>query len=90
MSKLATLGLAMVLAGSARMAEHAPAPLTLEDYLAFRCGDSTSLSVGSSLEHAVSHAHCWGCYSIVAGAALMVLAVWQTLRAQRPSSLYRL
>lgn len=80
MSKLAAAGLAIFVAGAIKFALHLGRTPSLEDYLAFRCGGADT--AGSALlNHSVLNwAHCWGCYAMVAGAALLVLALLRRVR----------
>lgn len=84
MFKLAAAGLAIFLAGATKFALHLGRSPTLEDYLAFRCGGPEA-SESLLLPHALfSLAHCWGCYAMAAGAALMAwVAVSQLASARK-------
>lgn len=84
MFKLAAAGLAIFLAGAIKFALHLGRSPTLEDYLAFRCGGPEA-SESLLLPHALfSLAHCWGCYAMAAGAALMAwMAVSQLASARK-------
>lgn len=84
MFKLAAAGLAIFLAGAIKFALHLGRSPTLEDYLAFRCGGPEA-SESLLLPHALfSLAHCWGCYAMAAGAALMAwVAVSQLASARK-------
>ena len=71
MFKLAAAGLAFLLAGAIKFALHRGRSPTLDDYLAFRCrGSETGESVLFS-HTLLNLAHCWGCYAMAAGAALV-------------------
>lgn len=79
MWKLILAGGALFVAGAAkfhdqvRLIGRTP---TLEDYLAFRCGSEGAIPLGSAHVDAASLLmHCWGCYAMVAGAALVAAAL---------------
>jgi hypothetical protein len=84
MFKLAAAGLAIFLAGAIKFALHLGRSPTLEDYLALRCGGPEA-SESLLFPHGLfSLAHCWGCYAMAAGAALLALAaVSQFTSAQK-------
>ena len=82
MWKSATTGLALLAIGSAKLADHANRALTLEDYLAFRCGpDASPLGASTASHTLLSNLHCWGCPVMAIGAGLVAFAA---VRAFRP------
>ncbi len=87
MLKIAAAGGALIVAGGTQLAHHLNRPMTLVDYLAFRCGTAdTSLATGAT-GHALSAlGHCWGCYAMAIGAGLLAFAAWRALGLQRPGS----
>jgi hypothetical protein len=81
MWKPAATGSALFVAGAAKFAVHLNRVPTLEDYLAFRCGAPGSGKDVSALEHLLGSAgHCWGCYAMAAGAAIVAVAAWHWAR----------
>lgn len=78
MWKIAALGTALAAAGAAKfnatLAE-AGRQATLQDYLAMRCAGIAQESAGHGIM-AQALLHCWGCYAMAAGAALVLFAVW--------------
>ena len=78
MTKWLTAGTVLLVAGLLKIWQHASAPKTLEDYLAFRCGSASGASGDSFLTFA---GHCWGCPVSVIGAAMVVYAVAATMIA---------
>jgi hypothetical protein len=88
MWKPAATGSALFGAGAIRFSEHLNRVPTLDDYLAFRCGLSGAAQDGSALGHMLTSAgHCWGCYSMAAGAALVAVSAWRW--ARKPASVAR-
>jgi hypothetical protein len=71
-------GLALLVAGSVRFAFHLNRTPTLEDYLTFRCGGQAA-GTGSAfhIDALASAGHCWGCYAMAIGAAMIVAAAAQ-------------
>lgn len=91
MWKPAATGSALFVAGALKFAEHLNRIPTLEDYLAFRCGPSGAGQDVSALGHFLGSAgHCWGCYAMAAGAALVAVSAWRWARTStlfaRPSN----
>lgn len=76
MTKWLTAGTVLLVAGLLKIWQHASAPKTLEDYLAFRCGSATGLSGNSILTFA---GHCWGCPVSVIGVAMILYAFGVTM-----------
>lgn len=71
-------GLALLVAGSVRFAFHLNRSPTLEDYLAFRCGGQSAGSSGAfHIDALASAGHCWGCYAMAIGAAMIVVTAAQ-------------
>lgn len=84
MWKLAAAGAALLIAGAVRFAAYLNRTPTLEDYLAFRCGPSEQMSLASAAGHTLLNwAHCWGCYAMAAGAALLLMAMLAALAQRR-------
>ena len=84
MWKLAATGAALLIAGAVKFTAYLNRTLTLEDYLALRCGPSEQASLAGSVGHTLfSWAHCWGCYAMAAGAAMLVVALIMTLAQRR-------
>lgn len=85
MWKLAATGAALLIAGAVKFTAYLNRTPTLEDYLAFRCGPSEQASLAGSVVHTLLNwAHCWGCYAMAAGAALMLFAMLATMVQRRP------
>ncbi len=83
MWKTAATGGVLLIAGAARLAEHINRAPTLQDYLAFRCGSDSQAFGPGTLDHTLlSIGHCWGCYAMALGAALLLFAA---LRATHPA-----
>jgi hypothetical protein len=79
MWRLILAGIALLVTGAARfhhqlqMAGHRP---SLEDYLSFRCGtDAVTNLAGGEVDMPALMLHCWGCYAMTAGLALVTLAM---------------
>ena len=78
MWKPAATGSALLVAGAAKFAADLNRAPTLEDYLAFRCGLPGAGQDVTALAHLLGPAgHCWGCYAMAAGAALVGVAAWR-------------
>ena len=76
-------GTLLLVVGLLKIRQHVNAPMSLEDYLAFRCG-----SVGDShTESFLSFAgHCWGCPVSAIGAAMIAYALYLAFAGlQRPA-----
>ncbi|WP_394705854.1 hypothetical protein [uncultured Hyphomonas sp.] len=80
MTKWLVAGAALLMAGLLKIWQHTSAPLTLQDYLAFRCGSATEAHGGSLLTFA---GHCWGCPVAAAGAAMIVYAAVMIMTSSR-------
>lgn len=86
MFKLAAAGLAIFVAGAIKFTLHLGRSPSLEDYLAFRCA-SAGTAESAWLNHSVlSSAHCWGCYAMAAGIALLALGLLQRAREMRTTA----
>ncbi|MFN7179534.1 hypothetical protein [Hyphomonas sp.] len=60
---------ALKMTGEVRLMGRAP---TLEDYLAFRCGAGDEAALVTAHGDLASVLfHCWGCYAMAAGAAIL-------------------
>ena len=82
MTKWLTAGSVLLVVGLLKIWQHTNAPMTLEDYLAFRCGAASSHG-DSMLTFA---GHCWGCPVAAVGAAMIVSAlVMAAAAAGRPA-----
>lgn len=78
MWKIAALGTALAAAGAVKFNTHLAElgrQATLQDYLAMRCG---SVAPGGAAHDIQAQAlmHCWGCYVMAAGAAILFFAAW--------------
>lgn len=84
MLKVAATGATLIVAGSVQFAHHLNRPPALADYLAFRCG-AADPAAGQGPLGEVLHAagHCWGCYAMAIGAALIAISVWRAFGARR-------
>ena len=95
MWKPAATGSALLVAGALQLAAHLNRAPTLEDYLAFRCGPPGAGQDVTALAHLLGPAgHCWGCYAMAAGAALVGVTAWRWARnashaARRPQRIRR-
>lgn len=84
MPRLIAAALVSVVVGSVRFAQHLNRPMTLDDYLAFRCAPGDAAIGPGGFGHAIlSAAHCWGCYAMVVGVGLLVFAAWRHNRIPR-------
>lgn len=86
MWKLAGLGAGLAVTGSIKFSAHLAGmgrEAVLQDYLAMRCGAGAGLPVAgaetSDLLTLVAM-HCWGCYALAAGVAMLGFALWQAVR----------
>ncbi|KCZ48771.1 MULTISPECIES: hypothetical protein [unclassified Hyphomonas] len=80
MTKWLMAGTALLVAGLLKIWQHTSAPMTLQDYLAFRCGSATEAHGDSFLTFA---GHCWGCPVAAAGAAMVVYAAVMIMASSR-------
>ena len=80
MTKWLMTGTALLVAGLLKIWQHTSAPMTLQDYLAFRCGSATEAHGDSFLTFA---GHCWGCPVAAAGAAMVVYAAVMIMASSR-------
>jgi len=83
--KWASLGVALFMVGALKFEAHLAElgrQATLQDYLMMRCFDATQPGLAGASHGFMQHAvlHCWGCYAMAAGAAIMVLAGWKLVR----------
>jgi len=83
MAKWLTAGTALLVAGLIKIWQHTHAPLTLQDYLAFRCGSATE-GGDSFLTFA---GHCWGCPVAAAGAAMILYAAVMVMASSRRAAM---
>lgn len=87
MWKLAGLGSALAAAGAVKFTSELNElgrQATLQDYLAMRCGGGAPLHTAGSEAGdimALAAMHCWGCYAMAAGVAILGFALW---RAAQP------
>jgi len=81
MWKQVATGTALLIAGIGRITEHSARIMTLEDYLAFRCGPD-GLNPGTSWlsPFLLSQEHCWGCAALAIGAGILVFNGWKLVR----------
>ena len=84
MTKWLMTGTALLVAGLLKIWQHTNAPLTLQDYLAFRCGSGTEAHGDSFLTFA---GHCWGCPVAAAGATMIVYAAVMIMVSSRHAAL---
>jgi hypothetical protein len=71
----------LIVAGALKFRSHQSRAPALEDYLAFRCGPGDVAAVTSDAGHFLAAAaHCWGCYAMTAGAALLVVLASKSVR----------
>lgn len=80
MTKWLLTGTALLVAGLLKIWQHTNAPMTLQDYLAFRCGSATEAHGDSILTFA---GHCWGCPVAAAGAAMIAYAAFMIMASSR-------
>jgi len=76
MTKWLAAGGVLFVSGLLKIWQHTSAPMTLEDYLAFRCG-SVQAHGDSFLTFA---GHCWGCPVSVIGAAMILSTLFMALK----------
>jgi hypothetical protein len=76
MKRWLTAGSIFLVVGLLKIWQHTSAPLTLEDYLAFRCGSAAGSHADSFLSFA---GHCWGCPVAAIGAAMIIVAMASAL-----------
>lgn len=87
MWKLPALGTALIATGAVKFNNHLAElgrQATLQDFLAMRCGSGAPLPSPGAQPHeimALAAMHCWGCYAMAAGVAMLAYAAW---RAARP------
>lgn len=82
MWKYAAFGAALIAAGSVRLNSHLAElgrEAALRDFLSVRCGGAPLPGVGHMANDGLllAVAHCWGCYAMAAGVAILVFAVWR-------------
>ncbi|PKP79847.1 MAG: hypothetical protein CVT79_17835 [Alphaproteobacteria bacterium HGW-Alphaproteobacteria-18] len=86
MWKMAALGSALTATGAVKFTNHVSEmgrQATLQDFLAMRCGGGAPLPTPGAETNelmALAAMHCWGCYAMAAGVAMLVFALWQTAR----------
>lgn len=86
MWKPAAFGAALTATGAVKFSSHLAEmgrQATLQEYLAMRCGGGAPLPVSSpeaSEFISLAAMHCWGCYAMAAGAAMLAFALWRTAR----------
>jgi hypothetical protein len=83
MWKTAALGSALVATGAVKFNSHLAElgrQATLQDYLAMRCGGVALPGAETHEVMALAAMHCWGCYAMAVGVALLGFAIWQTAR----------
>lgn len=92
MWKWAITGTALAAAGAGKFSQtlaEAGRQAQLADFLAFRCGGGAASplpGVHGADSLLLSGLHCWGCYAMLAGAGMIVFALWQGLRRQQKSA----
>ncbi|MBA4226513.1 MAG: hypothetical protein C0456_07755 [Hyphomonas sp.] len=83
MWKTAALGTALTATGAVKFTNHVGEmgrQATLQDYLAMRCGGGAPLPAPGAETNeimALAAMHCWGCYAMAAGVAMLAYALWQ-------------
>ncbi len=83
MWKTPALGAALIATGAAKFNAHLGEmgrQATLQDYLAMRCSGGAPLPTpGADANEimALAAMHCWGCYAMAAGVAMLAYALWQ-------------
>jgi len=83
MKKTLSAGSLLLVVGMLKIWQHTSAPMTLQDYLAFRCGSATASHGESFLSFA---GHCWGCPVAAVGGAVIVYSLFQAVSAMtRPA-----
>ena len=86
MWKTAALGAALTATGAVKFSSHLAEmgrQATLQDYLAMRCGGGAPLPApGAEATEIMASAlmHCWGCYAMAAGVAMVAFVLWQAAR----------
>ena len=89
MWKLAGFGSALTLAGAIKFSSQVSElgrQAVLQDYLAFRCGAGASgvdAGVHGSNSLALAAMHCWGCYAMAGGAAILAMIALRAVMAPR-------
>ncbi|MAB10539.1 hypothetical protein [Hyphomonas sp.] len=84
MTKWLMAGTALLVAGLLKIWQHTNAPMTLEDYLAFRCGSASGAAGDSFLTFA---GHCWGCPVAAIGAAMVAYSAVMIMASSRRQAL---
>jgi hypothetical protein len=84
MTKWLMAGTALLVAGLLKIWQHTSAPMTLEDYLAFRCGSASEVHGDSFLTF---FGHCWGCPVAAIGAAMILYAAAMIMVSSRLESI---
>ena len=84
MWKTAGLGSALVATGAVKFNSQVAElgrQATLQDFLAMRCGGGAPLPGADTHEvMALAAMHCWGCYAMAAGVAMLGFALWKAAR----------
>jgi len=80
MKKTLSAGSLLLAVGMLKIWQHTNAPMTLQDYLAFRCGSATASHSDSFLSFA---GHCWGCPVAAVGAAIIAYSLFQAVTAMK-------
>ena len=88
MWKWAVLGAGLIVTGAVKFSDHLAAlgrQARLEDYLALRClgGAEAEMAAGAHAVWAHALMHCWGCYAMVVGAAMLVFSLASLVRPAR-------
>lgn len=83
MWKLAATGTALAATGAVKFTSElseAGRQATLHDFLAMRCAGGAPLpapGAETSDMMALAAMHCWGCYAMAAGVAILAFALWR-------------
>lgn len=80
MKRWLTTGSLLLAVGLLKIRQHVNAPMTLEDYLAFRCGSATESHGDSFLTF---FGHCWGCPVAAVGAAMIIATIVTAVKVQQ-------
>lgn len=86
MWKMPALGTALIATGAVKFNAHLGEmgrQATLQDFLAMRCGGGAPLPAPGTQTNeimALAAMHCWGCYAMAAGVAILAFTLWQAVQ----------
>lgn len=89
MWKWAITGAALTAAGAGKFSQtlaEAGRQAELSDFLALRCGGGATQALSGAESLMQAGLHCWGCYAMLAGAGLMLAALWQGVKRGQPAA----